>query len=162
MITAVDTNILLDVLIPGQPFGESSKGLLEDYLSKGALIICEVVFAELASSFPSREELKLFLSDTGMAVVPSNEKSLFVAGERWTEYARKGGKDRFTCGQCGHAFEIACPECGATVIRRLHVLGDFLVGAHALLQADCILSRDLGIYKTYFRELKVVSFRPGQ
>jgi hypothetical protein len=28
MITAVDTNIILDVLIPGEPFGESSKILL--------------------------------------------------------------------------------------------------------------------------------------
>ncbi len=45
MITAVDTNIILDVLIPGEPFGESSKKLLDHHLSKGKLIICEIVFA---------------------------------------------------------------------------------------------------------------------
>jgi hypothetical protein len=37
-----------------------------------------------------------------------------------------------------------------------HVLADFLIGAHALVRADCILSRDLGVYKTYFRDLKLI------
>lgn len=159
MITAVDTNILLDMLIPGQPFSEASKQLLDYHLSKGGLIVCEVVFAELASCFPSQEELKLFLSDTGMGLVPSSEESLFVAGERWTEYARKGGKNRFVCGKCGHAFEVTCPKCVTAVVKRLHVLGDFLVGAHALVQADCLLSRDLGVYKTYFRDLSLIGPR---
>ena len=35
-------------------------------------------------------------------------------------------------------------------------LVDFIIGAHALEHADCILSRDLGMYKTYFSDLKVV------
>jgi hypothetical protein len=53
MITAVDTNIILDILIPDEPFGESSKQLLDRHLSEGKLILCEVVFAELAAYFPS-------------------------------------------------------------------------------------------------------------
>jgi hypothetical protein len=44
----------------------------------------------------------------------------------------------------------------AALGRRLHVLADFLIGAHALVQADCILSRDLGVYKTYFSDLTMV------
>ena len=39
MITAVDTNIILDVLIPEEPFGESSKKLL-DHLTPTSLHIC--------------------------------------------------------------------------------------------------------------------------
>ena len=156
MITAVDTNIILDVLIPGEPFSESSKMLLDRHLSKGKLIICEVVFAELAAGFPSEQGLKLFLADTGMGLVYSNEKALFLAGSRWAEYARKGAKNRFSCGKCGHAFEVTCPQCTAALTKRLHVLGDFLIGAHALVHADCILSRDLGVYKTYFNDLKVL------
>ena len=35
MIRSVDTNIILDVLIPGEPFSESSKMLLDRHLSKG-------------------------------------------------------------------------------------------------------------------------------
>jgi len=156
MITAVDTNIILDVLIPGEPFGESSKKLLDHHLSKGKLIICEIVFAELAAEFPSEEELKLFLTDTGMRLVYSNENSLFLAGSRWTKYARKGAKKPFSCSKCGHAFEVTCPQCAAKPTKRLHVLGDFFIGAHALVQADCILSRDLGVYKTYFDDLQVI------
>jgi hypothetical protein len=156
MITAVDTNIILDVLIPGEPFGQSSKELLDRHLSKGKLILCEVVFAELAARFPSEEELTSFLTDTRMNLVYSNEKSLYMAGSRWAEYARKNAKNRFSCGKCGHAFEPTCPQCRAALTKRLHVLADFLIGAHALVQADCILSRDLGVYKTYFSDLKVV------
>ena len=155
MITAVDTNIILDVLIPGEPFGESSKMLLDRHLSKGKLIICEVVFAELAAGFLAEQELKLLLADTGMGLVYSNEKALFLAGSRWAEYAGKGDKSRFSCGKCGHAFQVPCPQCKAVLTKRLHVLGDFLIGAHALVHADCILSRDLGIYKTYFSDLTV-------
>ena len=157
MITSVDTNIILDVLIPGEPFSGSSKMLLDRHLSKGNLIICEVVFAELAARFRSREEdLKTFLSDTGMKIVHSDEESLFLAGSRWAECARKSAKNKFLCGGCGHAFEVSCPRCTAMLTKRLHVLADFLIGAHALVHADCILSRDLGIYSTYFNDLKVV------
>jgi predicted nucleic acid-binding protein len=157
MITAVDTNIILDILIPGEPFCESSKELLHRHLTKGRLILCEVVVAELAARFPSEEVLTAFLADTRMNLVPSSEKSLCLAGSRWAEYARKSAKSRFSCGKCGQVFEPACPQCKAALTRRLHVLADFLIGAHALIQADCILSRrDLGVYKTYFRDLKVV------
>src|SRR5512143_3781253 len=156
MITAVDTNIILDVLIPDEPFGETSKGLLDRHLSKGKLIICEVVFAELATAFPSEQDLRLFLTDTGMGLVPSSEKALFLAGSRWAKYARKPAKNRFTCGKCGHAFEVSCPQCATALTKRLHVLGDFIIGAHALVHADCVLSRDFGVYKTYFNDLKVI------
>jgi predicted nucleic acid-binding protein len=157
MITAVDTNIILDILIPDEPFGESSKLLLDRHLSEGKLILCEVVFAELAAHFPSEADLKALLAETGMCLVYSNEKSLYIAGTRWATYARKNNKNQFTCCSCSSGFEVICPECKAAVRKRLHVLADFLIGAHALVHADCILSRDLGVYKTYFNDLKVVS-----
>lgn len=156
MITAVDTNIILDVLIPGEPFGDSSKALLNAHLAKGKLILCEVVVAELAARFSSESELTSFLADTRMSLVHSSDKSLCLAGSKWAEYARKNAKSRFSSGQCGHVFEPECPKCRTALTRRLHVLADFLIGAHALVQADCILSRDLGVYKTYFKDLKVV------
>lgn len=157
MITAVDTNILLDILIPGEPHSESSKILLDKHLSRGKLILCEVVFAELAARFPSEHELKTFLAETGMRLIPSNEKSLHIAGMRWAEFAKKSKKDRFSCRNCGTVFEVACPKCKAVLTKRQLVLGDFLIGAHALIHADCLLSRDLGVYKCNFRDLKLVS-----
>ena len=157
MITAVDTNVVLDVLIPGQPCGESSKRLLDHHLAEGKLILCEVVYAELAACFLSEKELRQFLADTGIELNYSSEKSLYVAGKRWAEYAKKRGSNRLTCSGCGHAFAVSCPQCKTAHTKRLHVIADFIVGAHALGQADCILSRDLGVYKTWFSDLNVVS-----
>jgi predicted nucleic acid-binding protein len=156
MITAVDTNIILDVLIPDEPFCESSKEILDLHLVKGKLIICEVVFAELASQFSSESELKTFLAETGIRLEYSNQKSLYIAGTRWVTYAGKTKKDRLSCPHCGQRFTATCPQCRKPVTRRLHVLADFLIGAHALVNADCMLTRDLGIYKTYFNDLKIV------
>ena len=157
MITAVDTNILLDILIPGEPHSNSSKRLLDKHLASGKLILCEVVFAELAARFPSEQELKMFLAETGMRLVLSNEKSLHFAGMRWAEYARRSRRNQFSCAECGRSFSMHCPHCRAMVTRRQIVLSDFLIGAHALEQADCLLSRDLGIYKNNFSDLKVIS-----
>lgn len=157
MISAVDTNILFDILIPGEPHSESSKRLLDQHLASGRLILCETVFAELAARFPSEQELKLFLADTGMKLVPSNEKSLWLAGMRWAEYARRSKRNNFSCSECGRNFTINCPYCKAAITRRQIVLSDFLIGAHALVHADCLLSRDLGIYKSNFQDLKIVS-----
>ena len=157
MITAIDTNILLDILIPGESHSESSKRLLDKHLASGKLVLCEVVFAELAAGFPSEQELKMFLAETGMRLIPSNEKSLHVAGMRWAEYARRSKRNQFSCSECGKSFSMHCPHCKAMVTRRQMVLSDFLIGAHALEQADCLLSRDLGIYKNNFSDLKVIS-----
>ncbi len=156
MIAAVDTNILLDILIPDEPFSGSSKNLLDYYLSRGKLILNDVVLAELAASFFSEEELMSFIADTRMTLVYSSRKSLYMAGSKWAEYARKSAKNRLSCSKCGHAFEETCPQCEAILTKRLRVLADFLIGAHALVHADCILSRDLGVYRTYFSDLKVI------
>ena len=157
MITAVDTNIILDILIPAEPFAGSSKKLLDRHLSKGSLIIGEVVFAELSAHFPAEKELGMFLSETGIRLVYSKERSLYEAGARWAEYSKKSKKGRFLCAKCGNIFEVVCPRCTIALPKRLHVLADFLIGAHALANADCLLSRDLGVYKAYFSELRVVA-----
>jgi predicted nucleic acid-binding protein len=156
MITAVDTNIILDVLIPNEPFSASSKNLLERYLAKGKLVLCEIVLAELASQFPSEDGLKQFLLETGMRLDHSNEKSFFLAGRRWLKYIENRSKKLFSCSRCGHDFKITCPRCREALAGRFHVLADFLIGAHALEKADCLLSRDLGIYKTYFSDLRII------
>lgn len=156
MITAVDTNILLDLLIPGEPHLASSKGLLERHLTKGSLVLCETVFAELAARFAAEDVLKEFLAETGIRFIPSSQPALHIAGTRWAEFSRKNRRDRFSCGACGNLFEVSCPRCGRTLTRRQLVIGDFLIGAHALVHADCLLSRDRGVYARWFRDLRLV------
>ena len=113
MITAIDTNILLDILIPDEAHSLSSKRLLDRCLEKGQLVICEVVYAELSSQFPSEGELRNFLSDTGIRLIHSSREVLYLAGERWRTYTRKRERT-IQCPHCGEKISITCPKCDQT------------------------------------------------
>ena len=154
MITAIDTNILLDILIPDEAHSLSSKRLLDRCLEKGQLVICEVVYAELSSQFPSEGELINFLSDTGIRLIHSSREVLYLAGERWRTFTRKRER-RIQCPHCGEKVSVTCPKCDQPVALRDRILGDFIIGAHALLHAELLLTRDRGFYHTYFKELRI-------
>lgn len=153
MITAVDTNVLLDVLIPGAIHGDASESALGEALSGGATVISEAVYTELAAHFPSHEELRRFLDDTGIRLQVSGVEVLHLAGRTWRSYIELRSQS-LACPSCGASQEVCCTSCGAPVAPRQHVLADFLIGAHAAIHADRLLSRDRGYYRTYFPELQ--------
>lgn len=154
MITAIDTNILLDILIPDEAFMLSSKRLLDKYAEMGQLIISEIVYTELASQFHSEKTLKDFLSDTCIKLIYLDEKALYLAGERWRNYAANR-KNKLSCPRCGRDAPIICHSCKNIISFRQHIISDFIIGAHAITHAQMLLSRDRGFYKTYFKDLKV-------
>ncbi len=156
MIAAVDTNILLDVLIQDEEYMHTSKSLLDEYIQKGQLIICEIVYAELASQFQSEEDLKEFLKDTGIKLVHSSKEALYEAGRRWRKYT-KNKRQLLQCPKCGQLVKVSCKKCHFKITARQHIISDFIIGAHALKHAKVLLSRDRGYYKTYFTDLKVVN-----
>ncbi|MGH3808749.1 MAG: type II toxin-antitoxin system VapC family toxin [Pseudonocardiaceae bacterium] len=152
MTTAVDTNILLDVLIPEAPHGEASERALAEAAGAGALLISEPVYAELAVHFAEQQALDRFLTDTGIRLEPSGAEALHRAGRAWSDYLRRR-PTTLACPQCGAAQDVRCDQCGASIQPRQHVVADFLIGAHALVHADRLLTRDRGYYATYFADL---------
>ena len=78
-------------------------------------------------------------------------------GLAWKTYRERSGEG-WRCAACGRVHrEVQCAQCGARLRGRQHIVSDFLIGAHALHQADRLLSRDRGFYATYFGELALMA-----
>ncbi len=128
MITAVDTNVLLDVFRPDPQHGPQSAAWLAAAYDYGAVVVCDVVYAELVPFFGDRLALDGALREVGATLSPIDSAIAYEAGMRWMRYRRAGGP-------------------------RTRIVADFLIGAHALAAADRFLTRDRGFYATYFPEL---------
>ena len=132
MISAIDTNILLDVFLPDKRFAAESARLLKLGYDEGALIICDIVYAELVPQFGNRGKLDDTLATINVSISSSDVDIAFLAGERWGNYRKSGGK-------------------------RKRIITDFLIGAHAAIKAERFLTRDRGFYKSYFPELQILT-----
>jgi predicted nucleic acid-binding protein len=155
VITAVDTNILLDILIPGEPhYAKTERALLAASRS-GDLVISEAVYAELGGRFGNRDLLEAFLGSAGTRLQHASEAALLAAGFAWRKYSQNR-PEGIVCPRCGEVQAVSCPKCGNQVRSRQHIVADFMIGAHALHHADGLLTRDRGFYKANFPELRLV------
>ncbi len=135
MITAIDANILLDILVPNEEFYEASAGALQDSAAEGSLVISDIAYAELCIQFETRQECDAFLESNDIRMQSLTREAHFLASRAWRTYRRQGGQ-------------------------RTRILADFLIGAHARMQATRLLSRDRGFYHNLFPSLDVHD--PGQ
>jgi hypothetical protein len=129
MVTAVDTSVLLDVLLNDSQHTPASMAALRRASVEGSLILCEIVLAEVAPTL-APIDMPRFLSEWNLPFVPSSQASSLLAGEMFRNYLVRGG-------------------------RRGRVVPDFLVAAHGQMHAERLLARDRGYYRDYFTQLKL-------
>ena len=111
MITAIDTNILVDLILPDLSHATTSKALLDSVYQEGALIINEVVYAELASQFLSQDSLDEFLERTSIRLEQSQREALHATSQAWLVYTGRRGRG-LQCPHRGQVQSVTCPSCG--------------------------------------------------
>ena len=132
MITALDTNVLFDILLGNDvALANKSAEAIANAAEIGGLAICDIVYTELCTQFTRREECDLFLDENEIRVESLDRNSSFLAAQIWRKYRDEGGK-------------------------RERILSDFLIGAHAKQQTNRLISRDRGFYGKYFRNLQLI------
>lgn len=135
MITAVDTSVILDILGADPTFGLRSRQALRTSIEKGRVVACEAVWAEVSGFFASAPAAAQAFEQLSIEFSAVTLETALQAGWAWKAYRERGGL-------------------------RTRVAADFIIGAHALRQADRLLTRDRGFYRLYFKGLSVLE--PGR
>ena len=131
MTSAVDSSVLFDIL-KGAPGAAAAQKSLEAALAHGSLCVCAVVVAELGRYFANGQDMRDFLAACQIDHDPLSMDAALEAARIMRSYARNKGPR----------------EC---------VAPDFLIGAHAIKQADALLTTDAGFFRHYFAGLNVIA-----
>jgi predicted nucleic acid-binding protein len=132
---AIDSSVLIDV-IGDDARAVAAEAALRTALMHGPVVACEVVVSEVVAGLGHGSVVIDALEDSGIVFSPLELRSAVRAGEMQRRY-----KERTMAGPA------AAPK---------RTVPDFLIGAHALLQCDGLITRDAGFYRDYFKGLKLI------
>ena len=127
---AVDSSVLIE-LLSNALSADAAEIALREALAHGPVVVCDVVVAEICSSLRDGDQAMQVLEDMGIAYSVVEQKAAVRAGELQRRYRGRGGK-------------------------RQRTVPDFVVGAHALLQCNALITRDASFFRDYFKGLKVI------
>ncbi len=133
---AIDSSVLID-LLGGDVRAEASEDSLRQALTRGPVVVCDVVVSEVVAGLGFGAELFDVLEEAGIAYLATEVRSAVRAGEmqrRYKQRLKADGKKLFSS----------------------RTVPDFLIGAHALLQCKGLITRDAGFFRDYFKGLKVI------
>lgn len=130
--TLVDSNVFLDLITNDPEWGKWSAGQLGAAMSRGGLVITEVIYAELSIRFDDIVTFDAMLADFRVEIDPMSRQALFVAGKAFRRYRAAGGT-------------------------RASVLPDFFIGAHAAVAEVPLLTRDARRYRSYFPSVELIA-----
>lgn len=136
---AIDASVLIDLLADG-PAADDAEACLRQALSSGPVVVCDVTLADICTALQQGAQALEALEDMGIGYSATEAKSAIRAGEMRRRY-----RQRSASGE-------PLPARAAT---------DFIVGAHALLQCDALITFDDAFYRDYFKGLKVIVPRAG-
>jgi len=132
---AIDSSVLID-LLGGDRMADAAEAALRESLGRGRVAVCEVVVAEVCSSFGNGSEVMQVIEEMGISYSAVNQQAAVRAGEMQKSYRQRGG-------------------------RRDRSVPDFIVGAHAMLQCKGLITRDEGFFRDYFRGLDIIVPKTG-
>ena len=131
-MTLVDTNIWLDLFTDDPDWAQWSIEQLNAASLRGALVINDVIYAELSVRFARIEDLDAILSGAGAVLKEMPRSALFLAGKAFQRYRAVGG-----------------PRTG--------VLPDFFIGANCAVTGMPLLTRDIARYRTHFPTVELIA-----
>ncbi|GAB4119749.1 MAG: type II toxin-antitoxin system VapC family toxin [Rubrivivax sp.] len=128
---ATDSSVLVDLISGAGADSEAAAATLRQALHIGPVVLCEVALAEVCTSVKGGAQIMDVLEEIGIGYSAMEPKAALRAGEMQRRYRQRGGN-------------------------RSRTVADFLIGAHAMMQCDALITRDAGFYRDYFKGLKVI------
>lgn len=130
MRTAVDASVLWS-LVNQEKEAPGWRAALERASREGDVIMCEVAFSEISPAYASEADLLEDLERLTISYDPIQPAAAWRAGQTFKTYRKAGGP-------------------------RGAMIPDFLIAAHAQVQADRLAAADRGYLRSYFPALNLL------
>lgn len=132
MATIIDTNVLVDLAVPGSDWHSWSRQKAYEAFKSGPVVINPIIYAEFSVRYREVDEVDRLLPQEEFRRESLPYAAAFAAAGAFRLYRQGGGQ-------------------------RERILPDFLIGAHAAIRGYTVLTRDAKEYRSYFPSVKLIT-----